>query len=229
MSACLRRFQWRSQRANLPTLHEPGRPDREGMGRAGPRWTVLSAAGSASAGSASGGRLGLRPGQDRSPAWFQLAAARPPGPPARHPRQGQGRLTARLCRDRASYAADVGRRREHRPDARTARTRHRPRPPLVPAARSRDRVRVECDVGPRYLTIAGYRLPWRQGAGSEWARFPVTRLRCTRPPGPGRFAGGTVTCASTSMTSSGHHRHRRPAARDRPRPDRDLLGIARPG
>ncbi len=123
------------------------------------------------------GRLGLRPGQDRSPAWFQLAAglpARPPGPPGRHPRQGHGHLTARLCRDRAGYAADAGRRREHRPDARTARTRHRPRPPLMPAARSRDRVRVECDVGPRYRTIAGYRLPRRQGAGSEWTRFPVT-------------------------------------------------------
>jgi hypothetical protein len=35
MSACLQRFQWRSQRAKLPTLHEPGRPDRKGMGRAG--------------------------------------------------------------------------------------------------------------------------------------------------------------------------------------------------
>ena len=54
MSACLQRFRWKSQRANLPALPEPGLPDREGMGRAGPRWTALSAAGSASAGSASG-------------------------------------------------------------------------------------------------------------------------------------------------------------------------------
>ena len=61
---------------------------------------------------------------------------------------------------------------------------------------SANRVRVECDVGPRHLTIVGYRPPWRQGAGSEWTRFPVTRLRYTRPPGPGRFTGGTVTCAS---------------------------------
>ena len=171
----------------------------------GPRWMLARPAGSASgpAGSACGRAKAARP------AWFQLAAelpARPPGPRARHPRQGHGRLTARLCRDRASYAADVGRRREHRPDARTARTRHRPRPPLVPAARSRDRVRVECDAGPQYLTIAGYRPPWRPGADSEWTRFPVTRLRYTRPPGPSRFTGGTVTCASTSMTSSSHHR-----------------------
>jgi hypothetical protein len=51
MSACLQRFQRRSQRANRPGLHEPGRPDRKGLG---PRWTVLSAAGSAPAGSANG-------------------------------------------------------------------------------------------------------------------------------------------------------------------------------
>jgi len=69
----------------------------------------------------------------------------------------------------------------------------------------RGRVRVECDAGPRHLTIAGYRPPWRPGADSEWTRFPVTRLRYTRPPGPSRFTGGTVTCASTSLTSSSHH------------------------
>ena len=62
------------------------------------------------------GRLGLRPGQDRSPALFQLAgrAARPASWPAgRHPRHGHDRLAARLGRDRASYAADVGRWLEH--------------------------------------------------------------------------------------------------------------------
>ncbi len=37
MSACLQRFQRRSQRANLPALREPGRPGRKGMGRAGRR------------------------------------------------------------------------------------------------------------------------------------------------------------------------------------------------
>src|SRR5271169_2729684 len=41
---------------------------------------------------------------------------------------------------------------------------------------ARDRVRVECDVGPWHLTILEYRPPWRQGAGSEWARFPVPAL-----------------------------------------------------
>jgi hypothetical protein len=35
-------------------------------------------------------------------------------------------------------------------------------------------VRVECEVGPRHLTIVEYRPPWHQGAGSEWTRFPVT-------------------------------------------------------
>ena len=40
----------------------------------------------------------------------------------------------------------------------------------------RDRGRVECNAGPRHLTIVEYRPPWRQGTGSEWTRFPVTRL-----------------------------------------------------
>ncbi len=51
MSACLHRFQWRSQRVRSPSLHEPGRAGPEGHGL---RWTALSAAGSAAAGSASG-------------------------------------------------------------------------------------------------------------------------------------------------------------------------------
>jgi hypothetical protein len=35
MSACLQLFRWKSQRADLGSLHEPGQPDRKGMGRAG--------------------------------------------------------------------------------------------------------------------------------------------------------------------------------------------------
>jgi hypothetical protein len=58
----------------------------------------LAAAGSAPAGSASGpGKTARRRGSSWLPASW---------PSARHPRQGHGRLTARLCRDRASYAAD---------------------------------------------------------------------------------------------------------------------------
>jgi hypothetical protein len=120
MSACLQRFECWSQRANLPSVHEPAWLDRKGMGRAGRRCRPAVSAGRL------GERLGLRPGQGRLPAWFQVAAelpARLPGPPARHPGQGHGRLTARLCPDRASYAADVGHWLEHRPDARTARGR----------------------------------------------------------------------------------------------------------
>ncbi len=92
MSACLQRFQCRSQRVNLPTLREPGRPP-EGHG---PRRTVLSAAGSASADSASGSAGSA--GQDRSQALFQPAgrAARPAlWPPARRPLKVTSR--ARLC------------------------------------------------------------------------------------------------------------------------------------
>ena len=42
----------------------------------------------------------------------------------------------------------------------------------------------------------------------RWQRMdavPGHRLRYTRPPGFGRFTGGTVTCASTSLTSSSYH------------------------
>jgi hypothetical protein len=45
---------------------------------------------------------------------------------------------------------------------------------------ARDRARVECDSGPRHLTIVECRPPRRQSAGSEWTRFPIARLRYTR-------------------------------------------------
>jgi len=51
--------------------------------------------------------------------WFQLPAS---DPPAQHPCKGHGCLAARLCGDQASYATDVGRCLEHRPDARTGAT-----------------------------------------------------------------------------------------------------------
>ena len=44
---------------------------------------------------------------------------------------------------------------------------------------ARDQVRVECDVGPRHVTIVECRPPWRVGIGSEWTRFPIARLRYT--------------------------------------------------
>ena len=45
---------------------------------------------------------------------------------------------------------------------------------------ARDQVRVECDIGPRHLTIVECRPPWRQGIGPEWTRFPIARLRYTQ-------------------------------------------------
>jgi Protein of unknown function (DUF3024) len=48
---------------------------------------------------------------------------------------------------------------------------------------ARDQVRVECAIGPRHLTIVECRLPRRQGAASEWARFPIARLRYTQATG----------------------------------------------
>jgi Protein of unknown function (DUF3024) len=41
----------------------------------------------------------------------------------------------------------------------------------------RDQVRVECDIGPRHVTIVECRPPWREGTGSEWTRFPIARFR----------------------------------------------------
>jgi hypothetical protein len=45
---------------------------------------------------------------------------------------------------------------------------------------ARDKVRVECDIGPRQLTIVECRPPWRQDTGPEWTRFPIARLRYTQ-------------------------------------------------
>jgi len=65
------------------------------------------------------GRLGLRSGRDRSTAWFRLVAgllARLRGIQVKV--TDNGRLAARLRRDRASYPGVVGRCLEHWPDAR---------------------------------------------------------------------------------------------------------------
>jgi hypothetical protein len=43
-------------------------------------------------------------------------------------------------------------------------------------AHARDQVRVECDIGPRQLTIVECRPPRREGTGTEWTRFPIARL-----------------------------------------------------
>ena len=44
----------------------------------------------------------------------------------------------------------------------------------------RDKVRVECEVGSRHLTIVECRPPWRPEADPEWTRLPVARLRYTK-------------------------------------------------
>jgi len=47
-------------------------------------------------------------------------------------------------------------------------------------AHARDQVRVECDAGPRHLTIVESRPPGREGTGPEWTRCPIARLRYTQ-------------------------------------------------
>jgi len=73
--------------------------------------TALPAAGSAPGGLGERlGRLGLRPGQDRSPAWFQLAAGLPADLLARLPGVHVKVTVAWpnvYAGDRASYAAGV--------------------------------------------------------------------------------------------------------------------------
>jgi hypothetical protein len=47
-------------------------------------------------------------------------------------------------------------------------------------AHVRDKVRVECDVADRHLTILECRAPWGASPGAEWTRFPIARLRYTK-------------------------------------------------
>ena len=49
-----------------------------------------------------------------------------------------------------------------------------------PGACPGDQVRIECDAGPRHLTIVECRPPWREDAGPEWTRFPIAWLRYTQ-------------------------------------------------
>jgi Protein of unknown function (DUF3024) len=44
----------------------------------------------------------------------------------------------------------------------------------------RDRVRVECEVDGRDVTIVDARAPWRPDLGPDWTRLPVARLRYLR-------------------------------------------------
>ena len=44
----------------------------------------------------------------------------------------------------------------------------------------RDKLRIECEVTPRHLTIVECRPPWRERIGPEWTRMPVARLHYTR-------------------------------------------------
>ena len=95
---------------------------------------------------------------------------------------------------------------------------------------ARDQVRVECDIGSRQLTITECRPPWRQGTGPEWTRFPIARLHYTQAT-----KMWTLYWRDHNLRFHRYDQlepspgHQRPAARDRARPDRDLLGIGPPG
>jgi hypothetical protein len=231
MSACLRLFQWRSDAAIYPLCMSLA--GRTGRARAALDGAV--AVGSAPAGSASGlagsvcgpGKTARR----RGSRWRRAAdsVSWPACPASTSRSRASDRMSlpgaGRLCRWRRPPAGTPAR-------CQDCRTRHRPRPPLVPVARSRAcpgpgpggmRRRPAAPDDPRVPAALAPRRRQRMAA------VPGPRLCCTRPPGLGRFTGGTVTCACISVTSWSHHRAsavccaRSAAARSR------SSGIARKG
>jgi hypothetical protein len=183
MSACLRRFQWRSDAPIYRLcMSLVGRTGRARAGLDGAVGVGSAPTGSASglAGSACGpGKTARRCGsscRQADPASWPVcpASTSRSRSPDRTSLPGAGQLY-RWRRPSAGTPT--------RCDARTARTgiaRVRPSCQQRVPGRARERVRVERDVGPRHLTIVEYRAPWRQGAGSELTRFP----------GPGSAAPG---------------------------------------
>jgi hypothetical protein len=110
-----RRAPGRSAAATVPSAVPglPGRRGRKGMGRAGRYRRSPVSPGRLGGSVCSPGTAARRRSSSRPP-----SCPPAPGPPARHPRQGHTRLAARLCRDRADYAACL----EHWPGARTGAT-----------------------------------------------------------------------------------------------------------
>jgi hypothetical protein len=96
----------------------------------------------------------------------------------------------------------------------------------VPAD-ARDWVRAGCDAGPGTWRSPGAS---RGGAPATGGRKDAIPGRPAHPtpgvPGRGHGTGAAVTCAFTAMARLPPPRHWRAAARDRPRPGRDLAGMA---
>ncbi|AFM17707.1 Protein of unknown function (DUF3024) [Mycolicibacterium chubuense NBB4] len=44
---------------------------------------------------------------------------------------------------------------------------------------ARHKVRVQCDIAARHLTITERGPPWREDLGPDWTNFPIARLRYT--------------------------------------------------
>ena len=87
-------------------------------------------------------------------------------------------------------------------------------------------MRVEYEINRSYLTILECRAPWRAEAGSEWTRFPIARLRYTHTS-----ATWTLYWRDRNLRFHRYDPHRAVGERgsvdrrDRPRPDRHLLGV----
>lgn len=83
-------------------------------------------------------------------------------------------------------------------------------------------VRVECVIASTHLTVIERRAPSREDYGPEWSSFPIARLRyidavLARPE----------SALSPLRPCGGHAQRRRATCRNRPRPDRHLLGLNR--
>lgn len=70
----------------------------------------------------------------------------------------------------------------------------------------RDQIRIELDVTDRTITILECRPPSHPDMGDEWTRFPVARLRYTRPETSGRCTWSSCSSRSVELPSSGSGR-----------------------
>jgi hypothetical protein len=94
---------------------------------------------------------------------------------------------------------------------------------------ARHEVRLECQVGPRHLTIVERRAPWREELGREWTSSPIARLRYTTADMSWTLYWRDRNPSFPRLRPTGSIvKSRRPPRRDQPRPHRDLLGLTSP-
>ena len=162
MIACLRRFQWRSDTAIYPLCMSLA--GRTGRARA----ALDGAVGRRVSGGRFGerlGRLGLRPGQDRSPAWF-------PPPPAHDPHRARRRHQAAIDADTPAQPPPAPR---HPP-------RHREQDPLLQNPATHPAATLTVSSPPRSATPAQCQTPMRRSPRPKREQGPHENVKTTRSP-----------------------------------------------